>query len=80
MESNTHTILRNQEDILGIIRCLNFDQFVVITKYNRLKTIFTDITVFPHRCLLDHTIAGCHEEILLIIDLLHGNDGCDLLT
>ena len=80
MESDTHTFLCDQENIFGIIGSLNFDQFIVITKYNRLKTVLADIAVFLHRSLLNHTIAGCHEEIFLIIDLLHRNDGCDLLA
>ena len=80
MEADTHTFLCDQENIFGIIGSLNFDQFIVITKYNRLKTVLADIAVFLHRSLLNHTIAGCHEEIFLIINLLHWNDGCDLLT
>ena len=80
MEADTHTFLCDQENIFGIIGSLNFDQFIVITKYNRLKTVLADIAVFFHRSLLNHTIAGCHKEIFLIIDLLHRNDGCDLLA
>ena len=46
LKADTHTFLSHKEDILGIIRCLYFDQFIIVTKYNGLKSVLAHIFVF----------------------------------
>ena len=67
METDTHTFLRYQEDVLGIVRCLNLDQFILFLQNNRLQTRLPDIGVFFHRGFLYHALFRCHEKIFLII-------------
>ena len=80
LKADAHAFLCHKEDILGIVCCLYFDQFIVIAQYNRLQSVLTHIFVFQHRSLLYHTLLCGHEQVFVFIQFTHWDNSGNLFS
>ena len=79
MEPDALPLLRDQENILGIVGCFYFDQLILFLQDNSLQAVLADVLILLHRSFLHHTTTCSHEQIVSLMVFLHWNDRRDLL-
>ena len=69
-----------QEDFRIRVSDFNLNQFIVIAQIDRGKAVFTYIAVFHNRSFLHDTVSGYHEQVLIVLIILHRDNGRDLFS
>ena len=80
LKADAHAVLRHQENLRIRVGDLHLDQLVVIPENDGGKTVLSHVAVFHNGRLLHDAVSGHHEQVLIVLIVLHRNDGRDLLS
>ena len=79
-KADTHATFCNKENFLLSVCHLDFNQFILFPKTDRLKPCFADICIFGQAGLLDNSLLGSHDQIVVAFKFLHRDHSRNLFS
>ncbi len=73
-ETDALAIFGYQDNVLLIIRCLYFNQLVIISRVIATSPVLAHICILFHRSFLNKTLTCCHHHIMSFFKLADRNN------